>query len=249
MEIIDIIEQFTPTSLEDMDKVKLMNRIDVKFIFNDHILPNILDRIKDDYLILFAGGTRIANYKTLYFDTKKNKFYLHHHNGKRNRFKVRYREYIDSGITFFEIKYKNNKGRVIKNRIEVDSIKQELGEEELQLLRKKVGKKTVVEPRLENCFNRITLVAKESVERVTLDFNLSYNYNQLVEGFPDLAIAEVKLERYSRSSKLMEVLREFGVRPDNMSKYAIGMSIFSDEKANIFKEKRIKINKIIRDDN
>lgn len=249
MKIIDIIEQFIPTSLEEMDKVKLMDRVDVKFIFNDLILPDVLDRVKKDYFILFAGGTRIANYKTLYYDTKKNKFYLHHHNGKRNRYKVRYREYVDSGITFFEIKYKNNKGRVVKDRVPVDSIKQELGIEELQLLHKKVGKKTVVEPRLENLFNRITLVAKEGVERVTLDFNLSYNYNQLIEGFPELAIAEVKLERYSRSSKLMTVLREFGVRPDNMSKYAIGMSIFSDEKANIFKEKRIKIKKIIRDDN
>ena len=249
MKIIEIIEQFTPTSLEEMDKVKLMNRVDIKFIFNEHILPEVLDKVKEDYFILFTAGTRMANYKTLYFDTKKNKFYLHHHNGKRNRFKVRYREYIDSGITFFEIKYKNNKGRIIKDRVPVEEIKQELGEEELQLLRKKVGKKTVVEPRLENCFNRITLVAKKGIERVTLDFNLSFKYNQLEEGFPDLAIAEVKQERYSLNSKLINVLREFGVRPDRMSKYAIGMSIFSDEKANIFKEKRIKINKIIRDDN
>lgn len=248
MKIMDTIKQFSPISLEEMDKVKLMNRIDVKFIFNEHILGDVLNKIKEDYHILEVAGVRAANYKTLYFDTKKNKFYLHHHNGKRNRYKVRYREYIDSGNTFFEIKYKNSKGRVIKNRVAVDSIQNELGEEELKLLHKKVGKNTKVEARLENRFKRITLVAKEGIERVTLDFDLQYNYNQQIEGFPDLSIAEVKLERYSRNSKLMETLREFGIRPDRMSKYAIGMSIFSDEKANNFKEKRIKINKIIRDD-
>jgi hypothetical protein len=248
MEINDQIEQFSPITLEEMEKVKLMNRIDIKYIFNDQILANVLNSIKDDYYILVAGGTSIANYITLYFDTNKNQLYLHHHNGKRNRYKVRYREYVDSKITFFEIKYKNNKGRVIKDRVKVDSIKQVLGEEELKLLHKKVSKKIVVEPRLENRFNRITLVAKEGIERATLDFNLRFKYSTEIEGIPSLAIAEIKQERYSRTSKIMQVLREFGVRPDRMSKYAIGMSIFSGEKANNFKEKRIRINKITKDD-
>ena len=231
-----------------MDKVKLMDRTDVKYIFNDHILASILDEVKDDYYMLEVGVTRMAKYTTLYFDTKKNRFYLHHHNGKRNRYKVRYRKYVDSNLTFFEIKYKNSKGRVIKDRVKVDDIKQELGEEELVLLHKKINKKIKVEPRLENHFNRITLVAKEGIERLTIDFNLKFNYNQESEGFPALAIAEVKQERYSRESKIMDVLRKYGIRPDRMSKYAIGMSIFSGEKANNFKAKRIKINKIILDD-
>lgn len=249
MEISDQIAQFSPITLAEMEKVKLMNRIDVKFIFTDGILGDILNAIKDDYYILVAGGTRIANYITLYFDTSDNQFYLHHHNGKNNRYKVRYREYVDSKLTFFEIKYKNSKGRVVKNRIEVDAIKQELGPEEMEMVRKKISKKIVLEPRLENRFNRVTLVAKEGIERVTLDFNLRYSIASENEGFPNLAIAEIKQERYSRSSKIMQTLRTFGIRPDRMSKYAIGMSIFSGEKANNFKEKNLKINKIIKDDN
>jgi len=243
------IEQFSPISLEEMDKVKLMNRVDVKYIFNENILPDLLDQIKDDYYILFAGGTRSAKYITLYFDTVKNKFYLDHHNGKSNRFKVRYRKYVDSKLTFFEIKFKNSKGRVIKDRIKVEDIKQELGVEELALLHKKISKKILLEPRLENQFNRITLVAKKGIERLTIDYNLQFTFNKENQGFPSLSIAEIKQERYSRDSKIMDALRKFGVRPARMSKYAIGMSIFSGEKANRFKEKRIKINKIIRDDN
>jgi hypothetical protein len=211
-------------------------------------LADILSLIKDDYFILVAGGTRTANYVTLYFDTAKNKFYIQHHNGKLNRYKVRYRQYVDSKLTFFEIKFKNNKGRVIKDRIKVDAIKTELGEAELAMVRKKIAKKIKLEARMENRFNRITLVAKEGIERVTLDYNLRFNYASENEGFPSLAIAEIKQERYSRDSKIMEVLRHFGVRPDRMSKYAIGMSIFSGEKANNFKEKNLKINKIIQDD-
>lgn len=243
------IAQFSPISLEEMEKVKLMNRMDVKYIFNENILPSILEEIRDDYFILYTGGTSTAEYNTLYFDTPENKFYIQHHNGKLNRYKVRYRKYVDSEITFFEIKFKNNKGRVIKDRIQVEGIKQKLEENEEILVRKKIGKKIILEPRLENRFNRITLVAKEGIERLTIDFNLQFIFNREKQGVPSLAIAEIKQERYSRSSKIMEVLRQFGVRPERMSKYAIGMSIFSGEKANSFKEKRIKINKIIKDDN
>jgi hypothetical protein len=92
-------------------------------------------------------------------------------------------------------------------------------------------------------------VAKGGNERVTIDFDLAYSYNKEIEGFQGLAIVEVKQERHSRDSKIMKILREYGVRSGKMSKYAIGMSIFSGEKANNYKEKRIRINKIITDDN
>lgn len=249
MEISAQIENFSPITLAEMEKVKLLNRIDIKYIFTDQILGDLLDAIKDDYYILVAGGTRVANYITLYFDTPDNQFYLHHHNGKNNRFKVRYREYVDSKITFFEIKFKNSKGRTIKDRFQVDAIKESLGEREMELVRKRISKKIILEPRIENRFNRITLVAKEGIERVTLDFNLRYLVSADTEGFPTLAIAEIKQERYSRNSKIMQLLRTYGVRPDRMSKYAIGMSIFSGEKANSFKEKNLKIKKIIKHDN
>ena len=248
MKIEEQINKFNPISLDMMDRVKLMNRVDVKYIFSESILPHVLERISDHYFVLDTSSTRIASYQTLYFDTKKNKFYLHHHNGKRNRFKVRYRKYIESELTFFEVKYKNNKGRVIKDRIEVEDIKEELGEKELALVLKKMKKSLILEPRLENKFNRITLISKNGIERLTIDFNLSFLFNKVSEGMPDLAIAEIKQERYSRDSKIMEVFRQFGLRPERMSKYAIGMSIFSGEKANNFKAKRIRINKITQHD-
>ena len=43
--------------------------------------------------------------------------YHRHHIGRSNRFKVRSRRYVESDLCFFEVKYRNNKGRTIKNRI------------------------------------------------------------------------------------------------------------------------------------
>ena len=67
--------------------------------------------------ILQIDGKRKHDYKSLYFDTEDRKFYNDHHNQRVNRYKVRYREYVDSGLVFLEIKCKNNKGKTIKKRL------------------------------------------------------------------------------------------------------------------------------------
>ena len=100
---------FDPISLKEMDGVKLMNRKDTKFIFNEEILPELLEALKDNYNILEISKKRESQYKTMYFDTDDFKFYIQHHNGKLNRHKVRYRQYADVGTTYLEVKFKSNK--------------------------------------------------------------------------------------------------------------------------------------------
>ena len=63
-----------------------------------------------------SDGKLIHDYKSLYYDTEDWKFYLDHHNGRVNRNKIRFREYVGSKLTFLEIKLKNNKGKTIKKR-------------------------------------------------------------------------------------------------------------------------------------
>ena len=248
MEIKEVLSQLSPISLEMMDRVKLMDRTDVKYIISDSILPALIEEVKDDYHILETANTRAGNYHTLYFDTPKNKFYKDHHNGKRNRYKVRYRTYVDSGISFFEVKHKNKKGRILKERVQIEEVREQLGEKEMELLLRKMKKQPKLEARLENTFKRVTLIAKSGIERMTIDFDLQYIYNAEEMSMPGLAIIEVKQERYSRNSKMMDALRKRSIRPERMSKYAIGMSIFSGEKANRFKAKHIRINKILAED-
>jgi hypothetical protein len=42
----------------------------------------------------------------LYFDTDSKRFYHDHHNGKVKRTKIRMRNYVESNLTFLEIKKK-----------------------------------------------------------------------------------------------------------------------------------------------
>ena len=115
--IYKILSSFEPISLNQMDEVKLMKRTDTKFVFEYSLLNKVMEEIKAHYYVLDIDGIRLNAYRCLYLDTEDFKFYFEHHNGKKNRIKVRYREYIDSGLCFLEIKKKNNKGKTIKERL------------------------------------------------------------------------------------------------------------------------------------
>lgn len=111
-------KNFSPILLEQMDEVKLMNRVDTKFCLPAHLLPQLLENIQDYYYTLNIDGKYALPYATKYFDTPENTLYATHHRGKKNRFKIRRRQYLISNLTFLEIKQKNNKGRTTKKRME-----------------------------------------------------------------------------------------------------------------------------------
>ena len=114
----DLIKDFEPITLDEMDGVKLMSRTDTKFAFSSSKLPQLLSSMLPFYRILNINNKLIHDYKSLYYDTSENKFYLDHHNNRDTRKKIRLREYVDSGLVFLEIKTKNNKRKTIKKKDE-----------------------------------------------------------------------------------------------------------------------------------
>ncbi len=157
----DILNQLAPISLEEMDRVKLQNRTDTKFVFEVDLLSIILSEIKDDYSILEIKEKRKNSYQTLYYDTKELQSYTQHHNGKANRIKVRFRKYIESDLNYLEVKFKNNKSRTIKFRKKTNDIETQLSSNSKKFIEKNSfykGDKMV--PILWNKFTRLTLVHK-----------------------------------------------------------------------------------------
>ena len=110
-QIDEKLAQFDPITLEEMSGIRLMNRIDTKFLVNVNELPTLLEMAKKDYYVQEIASKRKAFYRTLYFDTPTAKMFTIHQNGKMNRQKVRIREYVESNLEFLEVKKKNNKGR------------------------------------------------------------------------------------------------------------------------------------------
>lgn len=237
---------FTPISLEKMDKVKLMDRTDTKYVFTLAQLPILLAELKLDYHIVDINGNRISRYESLYFDTKKFDLYHCHHRGKPNRFKIRFRKYVESEICFFEVKFKNNKGRTIKDRVKQKQINNTINGKAEILLKEKTPLLPIhLEPKLWVNYSRITLVNKNSPERVTIDIDLNFKNNEQTISIKNLVIAEVKQNK-AFSSAFTKLMKKYHIREGSISKYCFGViSLFKKIKHNNFKPDLNLLKKIL----
>ena len=234
-------------SLDELDKVKLLDRQDTKFVFNQIQLPLILEKIRPFYKILEISNDLVFNYDTTYFDTDDFLFYNQHHNENRKRFKVRLRKYSSNSNLYFEIKIKNNKNRTIKKRLMVGEMNEVLGEKEKNLVSEIIGlPPNQLSPMLNIQFTRITLADLSFSERLTIDTNLSVKNGTGSKIFDQLVISEIKQKKYNPKSDFVQILRNLKIPEMRFSKYCMGMLHVNKEiKYNRFKPKLLQINKIL----
>ncbi|MEE2931051.1 MAG: polyphosphate polymerase domain-containing protein [Bacteroidota bacterium] len=242
----NIINNFSAISLNRMDNVKLMNRVDIKFAFNYNKFPKLLERLQEYYFILEINGKRQHSYKSLYFDTDNRKFYHDHHNSRVNRNKVRFREYVDSGGTFLEVKLKNNKGKTIKKRMRVQDMNTTLSTEQEKYISQIIGRPLDIKPKQWIDFTRMTFVHKIKKERMTIDIDLCFeDISKKQDNLKEIIIAEVKQERMSRSSDFIRIAKEMSIFPFRLSKYCMStIHLEPSIKQNRFKKKLLFINKL-----
>jgi hypothetical protein len=246
-DVAALVAQFDGISLEEMDRVKLMNRVDTKFAFSTSNFLSFLPELVKHFSILEIEGTRTPRYESLYYDDVNFKMYLDHHNGRKNRFKIRYRKYVESNLSFLEIKHKF-KNRTNKRRIKVDEIPtNEIPLEHMEFINKILPSQFILQPTMWNGFNRLTLVNKTENERLTLDFNLVFYWDDRKIELDNIIIAELKQENVNRNSAFYALMKKHVIRPYRLSKYCIGSMQLYDKsviKSNRFKKKLLKINKI-----
>ena len=248
----DILARMEPITLEEMDSIKLMNRVDTKFVTNAAVLRDVLDdAAKKGYRVCTIEGQRIAGYLSLYYDTPELAMYMAHQNGRKTRQKVRTRTYLISGESFLEIKRKNNHGRTKKKRIRIPS--GDFGhfdtnaEAAAFLAEKSWFTADQLQPRCTTEFDRITLVNQEKTERVTMDMNL--HFHNMATGkdgsMADAVVIELKQDG-RLPSPMRKILADHHVKPYRISKYTIG-TVLTDPNAkdNRFKEKVRYVEKII----
>jgi hypothetical protein len=228
-----------------MDHVKLLNRIDTKYIINEAQLTEYLSVIASSYKLLVISGTSLHPYETLYFDTTGFQLYQMHHNGFGNRYKLRCRKYVSTGISFFEIKVKTNTSRTIKSRIQIGNIVETLNDSLNHYIREHIpGKYPEYIPSLRVFFDRLTLVNTQANERLTFDMNIRYLSGGVEKKIEKVVIVEVKQEKNSVSPfrELMKMRRQ----PQNyVSKYCLGLTCMNKTlKMNNFKQKLTALNKL-----
>ena len=242
----DILAQFDKISLDEMSGIRLMNRIDTKFVTTMPVLRQLLARALDEYMAQEIEGERNMRYNTTYFDTTDyDMFYMHQH-GHAGRQKLRFRTYVSSNLQFMEVKTKNNHGRTKKKRMRVEDM--DLADpEKTGFLASHLGYPVAsLMPAIANSFDRITLVNKARTERLTIDTHLEFH--NLVSGV-DLQMGPLVIVELKRDglcfSPVLEILRQLRVFPHGFSKYCMGSALTNSElRVNRFKPKLIDVAKI-----
>lgn len=245
----ELLSQFPAITLEEMSTVKLMNRIDTKFVTTLPQLERLLQMAQGAYYVQEIGNERNMLYDTTYFDTRDFGMYNEHQHKHTNRQKIRFRTYVSSNLQFMEVKTKNNHGRTKKKRIEVvdmdlsDPTKREFLTKHLHF------DVNALIPHMHNHFHRITLVNKAKTERLTIDTAL--HFHNVVTGcdrdMGPLVIVELKRDGLCYSP-VLEMLRQLHIHPHGFSKYCMGAALTNDQlPVNNFKPKLGDVARILRD--
>ena len=220
-----LIKTYRPITLEEMSTVKLMNRIDTKFVTTQDKLESLLEMARDEYRMQQIGSERNMEYLTTYFDTADYAMYCSHQHGHANRQKLRFRTYVSSQLQFMEIKTKNNHGRTKKKRISVDNMV--FDQEKVDFMQKYLQYDPArLQPVLTNNFRRITLVNKGRTERLTIDSNLLFHNEEtgINRDMGPLVIIELKRDGLQHSP-VLEMLRQLHIHPHGFSKYCMGSAL------------------------
>jgi len=260
-----ILSGIAPITLAEVGQAELLDRFDSKFLLPLTEIPSLIEWIGPGYRVLEVAGTRASRYSNLYLDTPGRDFYLAHHAGVTPRFKVRIREYVETGTRFLEVKRREASGRTVKVRMptELGGAGAVVGDgtavvsalEELLDLRDGHGfsralRGASLEPTLRVSYRRIALVQEGVGERVTIDLELAHT-GVTGEGrgrtpIPGLAIVEVKQAGRAASPVLL-ALRRRHYRPGSMSKYCLALAEREPElKRNHFKPTFDRVARIAR---
>lgn len=242
--INEILDQFNVISLIETVNLKLLDRIESKYVLNINLLSNILKEVMPHYSIVENNSIKKARYLNVYYDTPSFQLYFLHHNGKGHRYKFRKRCYLDDNKCFLEIKEKTNTGRTLKKRIQLQN--NQPSEQELYDLKKYLPKENqLLAPVINIEYNRITLVSKTNPERITIDLNINATHNEKSYSFKKLVIIEVK-QKEPINTRFTEILKAHHLRKESFSKYCYSVcNLLEGIKSNNFKELNLKIKKIM----
>lgn len=215
---------------------ELQTRVDRKYILPVGDLPAILAQVPAEADVLAIGGHTALQYASQYYDTPELDSYFGAARGRRRRFKVRARTYVDSGGSFLEVKTRGARSATVKDRVPVTG--DHLDEDAVAYAGDLLDDAGIphagelaerLQPVLVTRYRRVTLLlpadaaAGTDASRATIDLDLTW---VAADGqrlcLPTAAIVETKSGQ--RAGALDRTLWRHGHRPSSLSKYGTGMA-------------------------
>lgn len=220
-----------PVGLDELvARAELLTRLDRKYVLPVADLPFVLGGLDTRAEVLEIGGARDFGYRSLYFDTPHLDAYLGAARGRRRRFKVRIRGYLDSGLDFLEVKTRGPRGTTVKQRIAYEGDERFLDGDGRAFVDTVLAAAGIdsrgfrLRPALTTTYRRTTLLLPDDGSRLTVDTGLVW---ALPDGSrslsaPGRAVVETKAGRAGSGAD--RLLWSLGHRPCTVSKYGTGLA-------------------------
>lgn len=222
----DPIAQLAPIGLEELvEQAALLTRVDRKYVLGNEALDVVLGELGPATRALEIDGRRAQRYRSTYLDTADLTSFHAAGRGRRLRWKVRTRDYLDTGESYLEVKSRGPRGTTVKERV----LTAGAGDEQQRLLHARLGAAAAaLIPTLENSYLRSTLLLDEG-SRATIDRRLRLQ-SHLAPG-RHARVPQVILETKSGSTpgELDRLLWRHGHRPVRISKYGAGLALLHPE--------------------
>jgi hypothetical protein len=212
-----------PISLAELvEEAELLTRIDRKYLVPIADLPAILNGLPAGTRVLEIDDRRDFAYRSAYFDTPGLHSYLAAARGRRHRFKLRIRSYLDSDLHFFEVKTRGSRGITAKQRIPYGG-EPTLSSSAADYVADVLGKQLDLEHVLTTRYRRQTFSLPTGGARLTVDTGLAW---ELPDG-PAVRTYEwavVETKSAATSSAADRLLWSLHHRPRVVSKYGTGLA-------------------------
>jgi hypothetical protein len=227
-----LTERFTSLDLVELNRrAEMLSRLDNKYVLTALALHAALPLLAEHFDVLEINGVRDFSYDTCYFDDPLLGNYHDHQRGRRRRFKVRLRRYVESDLCFVEVKLKDKRGITVKKRLPYQTAQfGHLNHQALayieqayrQQYQQDYGLQLI--PQLSNSYRRITLVSKHGAERMTIDHALRFSSDLRSLTLPEVFVVETK--SHNANGLADRILRSSHQHPvDACSKYCVGLSV------------------------
>lgn len=232
-----MIARLAPIGLDELvAEAAMLARVDRKYTMTEAEAAEVLSDLPETSRALTMDGRRAFAYESFYFDTPDLLSFRMAALGRRRRFKLRTRSYVDTEDAYLELKTRGARSATVKERIEygyeerdgLTDVGREYATSGLEGLGIPSPDALDLRPTLATRYHRTTLLAPDGGGRATIDSDLSW---ELADGstlrVPGLVIIETKSGL--RTGDIDRLLWRHGIRPSTISKYGTGLAALRPE--------------------
>lgn len=231
--IEDVVEGLPGISLEEViGLADLQTRVDRKYLVPLPVFMRFISMVGDRLTALDIESLRVFDYESIYFDTTCLTAYRQHAHGRRRRFKVRTRAYLDSDECVLEVKTEGGRGQTVKERLPYPMAHRHVlttdGREfVMDHLTDPVAVPALTEV-VTTAYSRATLVDPVGGIRMTCDVDMFFFDDVSACHGPQNCVL-IESKTVGAAAFTDAALWQLGQRPLSISKYCVGMALLRPE--------------------